>query len=123
MVVTMDCPMYSLHTRVCTQESNCKTNQRRRVAKRSLNALGGVSGFCGFVNDPKQLETIKSNLKFADSLESIKHMEKELRQNKIDTKRKHHYKAARLKLKLCPQDKIYKSHAAKLTLDQMKVCN
>ena len=38
------------------QMSTCKHGQRRRVAKRCLTALGGVSGLCGFLNDEDQVE-------------------------------------------------------------------
>ena len=64
------------------QQSTCKRGQRRKVAKRCLNALGGVSGLCGFLNDEEQLEEIKMNLKFAESLESIKYAEKTLKVSK-----------------------------------------
>ena len=103
------------------QESTCTAGKRRRVAKRALNALGGVSGVCGFVNDEKQMKEIRLNMKFADSLETLKSCEKSTKLAKMVTKHKAAYKLARAKLKLGPQDKFYKSHASKLTIQQMKV--
>ena len=58
------------------QESTCRNGTRRRVAKRSLNALGGVSGIAGFVNNEQQRKEIQLNLQFAESLEAIKTAEK-----------------------------------------------
>lgn len=103
------------------QESTCTTGKRRRVAKRALNALGGVSGVCGFVNDDKQMKEIRLNMKFADSFEALKSAEKCMKLAKIQTKHKEAYKLAREKLKFGPQDKFLKSHAPKLTIAQMKV--
>ena len=58
------------------QESMCKQGFRRKVAKRTLNALGGASGFCGILNDADELEKIKANLRFASSLETVKNEER-----------------------------------------------
>ena len=59
------------------QESTCRHGKRRRVARRALNALGGISGLCGFVNGPKQMKNLKSGLQFVESLEEIQHADKE----------------------------------------------
>ena len=72
----------------------CTSNKRRRVAKRSLNALGGVSGLCGFVNNDEKMKEIELNLKFADSLESIKAAEKMHKREKAVAKHKAHYEKA-----------------------------
>ena len=93
---------------------------RRLVAKRSLNALGGVSGLAGFVNDAKQLAEIQQNLRFAESFEAIKTAEKDLKKLKAKQKRDSAYAVAKRKVKLRRTEKFYKKHAAKLTMDQMK---
>ena len=103
-----------------SQESTCKLGKRRRVARRSLNALGGVSGLCRFVNDDQAVREIKLNMQFADSLESIRSAEKSFKAVKANQKRKVHYDKARKKLELAKNDKFVKSHASKLTIEQMK---
>ena len=112
--------MHSCCIHVVTQESTCKHGQRRLVAKRSLNALGGVSGICGFVNDEKQLKEIRLNLKFASALEQIKSAEKSMKLAKAQMKRDKHYAAARKKVNLEKNEKFFKSHVEKLTVNQMK---
>lgn len=102
------------------QESTCTTAKRRRVAKRSLNALGGVSGICGFVNDAEKLKEIELNLKFADSLETIKTSEKAFKRAKAVAKHKVNYEKAQEKLQLDPNEKFSKCHAEKLTVNEMK---
>ena len=57
------------------QESMCKHGFRRKVAKRTLNALGNASGICGVLNDDTELVKLKSNLTFAASLEEVRHLE------------------------------------------------
>ena len=104
-----------------SQESTCKKGKRRRVARRALNALGGVSGLCGFVNDETQLREMKLNMQFADSLESIKSGERAFKAAKTSQKRRLHYEKAKEKLNLAAHDKFYKSHTTKLTIEQMKV--
>ena len=103
------------------QESACTSGKRRRVAKRALNALGGVSGVCGFVNDEEQMKEIRLNMKFTDSLETMKSVEKHMKLEKMVATHKKAYKSARTKLKFGPEDKFLKSHADKLTIPQMKV--
>ena len=73
------------------------------------------------MNDEKKLKAIKQNMKFADSLETIKAQEKSIKQEKIKATRDRDYSSARRKLKLQPNEKFFKYHAAKLTLQQMKV--
>ena len=62
-----------------------------------------------------------STMKFAETIDEIKSSEKSIKQTKIKLKREAHYTAARKKLKLRSNSKIYKHHATKLTLEQMKV--
>jgi len=102
------------------KESTCRNGKRRRVAKRSLNVLGGVSGLCGFVNNDKQRKEIRLNLQFADSLEAIKTAEKKFKRDKAVQKHTINYAEARSKLKLSSKEKFTKSHAEKLTVKQMK---
>ena len=102
------------------QESTCRHGKRRLVARRTLNALGNVSGLASFLNDSTQLDEIKQNLKFAASLEAIKHAEKECKRVKTKKLRDKHYQEARKKVKLAPTGIFYKHHAAKLTIPQMK---
>ena len=85
-----------------------------------MNALGGVSGLCGFVNDEEKVQEISLNLKFASSLETIKHAENSMKKAKASLKREKHYAAARKKLKLKKTDKMFKCHAEKLTVNQMQ---
>ena len=68
------------------QQSTCRHDKRRRVAKRTLNALGGISGMCGIVNGDEQLKEIKKGLKFAESFEEIKWAERELKEKKATVK-------------------------------------
>jgi triacylglycerol esterase/lipase EstA (alpha/beta hydrolase family) len=110
-----------IQVHIHSQESTCKKGKRRRVARRALNALGGISGICGFVNDDNSLREMKLNMKFADSLESIKSAERSFKAVKANRKRKAHYDKAKEKLNLADYDKFYKSHASKLTIEQMKV--
>lgn len=103
------------------QDSTCRPNgKRRRVARRSLNMLGGVSGVARFVNDPAEVEKIRENLKFAASVEEIKHAEFTRKYNKAKTARDKHYAAAYRKLGLPPDHRVLKKHASKLTIPQMK---
>lgn len=102
------------------QESTCRHGRRRKVARRTLNALGGVSGMAGFLNDPTQIKEIKQNLKFAMSLEAIKSAEKECKRVKAKKLRDKHYNSARKKVELGPAGTFYKHHAKKLTIPQMK---
>ena len=102
------------------QESTCKHGKRRRVARRTLNALGGISGLAGFVNDEKSVNEIKLNMKFAQAYEEMKAREKKLKQQKVDNVRQAHYQAARAKVKLAKGDKFCKSHAKKLTIKQIQ---
>ena len=103
------------------QESTCRSGgKRRKVARRTLNALGGVSGLAGFVNDPVQLDKIRENLKFAASIEEVKHAEFMRKYQKAKKTRDKHYSAAYRKLGLPPDYRILKKHAPKLTIPQMK---
>ena len=65
---------------------------------------------CGFLNDEEQLEEIKMNLKFAESLESIKYAEKTLKVSKAKQARKQFYDKARKKCGLQRGAKFCKSH-------------
>ena len=56
-----------------------------------------------------------------ESFEAIKSAEKDLKQLKAKQKRDYAYAAAKKKVKLRRTEKFYKKHAAKLTMDQMKV--
>ena len=38
------------------QQSTCKSGSRRKIAKRTLTALGGASGMCRILNGPEQLK-------------------------------------------------------------------
>ena len=77
------------------QESSCKHDKRRRVAKRCLTALGLVSGVAGFVNDDKAVKEMKLNLQFAASLEEVRRAEKKLKDDKARDKHDKQYQAAR----------------------------
>ena len=76
------------------QESTCRHGQRRRVSKRTLNALGYASGMCGRLNDPKRREEIESSLKFVDSVEQVRFKQKQ--QAKAKTVEKKKQKALKL---------------------------
>ena len=104
------------------QDSTCNTGKRRKVARRCLNALGGVSGLSAFVNDPKALKEIKQNLKFAESFEAVRHNERNIRESKAKQQRDKHYNAAITKMGLSADCKVYKKHVeqTKLTIAQMK---
>ena len=58
------------------QQSTCKSSMRRKVAKRTLAALGGASGMCGILNGPEQLRHLKVNLQFTQSIEDVRSREK-----------------------------------------------
>ena len=53
------------------QQSACKSDMRRKVAKRTLTALGSASGMCRLLNGPGQLSQLKANLQFAQSVEEV----------------------------------------------------
>ena len=84
------------------QQSTCKSKMRRKIAKRTLTALGGASGLCGILNGSEQLKQLKvmisftphltlsltrtkhiafqqANLQFAQSVEEVKAAEKKLK--------------------------------------------
>ena len=61
------------------QESTCRHGKRRKVAARTLDALGYASGISGFLNDSGRLEQIRSKLQFAASIEDAKSIEKKKR--------------------------------------------
>ena len=50
------------------QQSTCKSTMRRKVAKRTLTALGTASGLCGILNGPEQLRKLKVLLSFTPAL-------------------------------------------------------
>ena len=102
------------------QQSTCKSGVRRKVAKRALTALGGVSGLARFVNDPEQLAAIRANLQFAESLEDVKHIEREAKRMKAKKARDKQYAKALTKLGLTRGSPICKKHVAKLTIGEMK---
>jgi len=58
------------------QESMCKHGFRRKVARRTLNALGGACGLSKELNDDEQVQKLKANLKFAESLEQVRFQER-----------------------------------------------
>ena len=102
------------------QESSVKRGKRRRVARRCLNALGGVTGMCGILNDDKKLKEIEANLKFAASLEEVKYAEKEIKRQTVEKKMQKHFDAARAKAGLKSTEQFFQEHADKLTIPQMK---
>lgn len=105
------------------QQSTCRANgKRRRVARRCLNALGGLSGYAHFLNDPAKIEEYKRNMKFADSVEAIKHAERAFKDRKAKKKRDAHYAKAFTKMGLASDSRVYKKHVqrTKLTIAEMK---
>ena len=123
------------------QQSTCRHGDRRKVARRSLTALGGVSGVCGILNGDEQMKGIKAGLKFAASLEEIKHADKVKKalvkeQNKkkkeaalvkkkqqqavAKEKRAAAFAAALTKLGLGKDDPVQQSHVAKLSGPQLR---
>ena len=124
------------------QQSTCRHGVRRKVAKRTLNALGGISGLSGPVNGPKQIKELKVDLEFADSLEQYKIKEKQRKVNaakkkkekndakikaraeraeKARAKRIQALAAARAKLGLGPDDQFVRHHVRHLNSNQLKV--
>ena len=68
-------------------------------------------------------QEIKSNLKFAQSLEEVRASEKKLKEAKAKSARKKHYEQARAKCGLGATDTFYKHHVKMLTVAQIKaVC-
>ena len=125
------------------QQSTCRHGRRRKVAKRALNALGGVSGLCGPLNGDKQISELKAALEFADSLEQYKSKEKQRkvaaamnkkkkqddlrkaraeRAEKARDKRMQFIASARAKLGLGPDDQFARHHVRHLNANQLKVC-
>jgi hypothetical protein len=105
------------------RESTCKTGKRRKVAKRCLTALGGVSGLSGFLNDEKQVDEIKMNLKFAASLEAVKSAAKNIKDAAAKRARKQFYDQAVEKCGLASGELFELCHVKKLTCAQLKaVC-
>ena len=79
------------------QESTCKVSMWRKVAKRTLTALGSASGMCGILNGPEQLKKLKANLQFAKSIEECRAREKELKQKATDARKQKQIKAKKKK--------------------------
>lgn len=123
------------------QQSTCKSTMRRKVAKRTLTALGGASGMCGILNGPEQLRELKVSLKFAQSIEEVWAADKKLKKvtaenkkqkqaavdkNKKERaasqqqKRQLHYDRALAKIGLLPGDTIFRRYADDLTGPQLK---
>ena len=71
-------PAEDLNMHQVLRDSACQHGKRRRVASRTLNALGYAGGVCGNLNDPKRICEMKEELKFAESLNQVKVKEKEL---------------------------------------------
>ena len=70
------------------QQSTCKSSMRRKVAKRTLTALGGASGMARVLNGPDELRELKANLQFAQSIEEVRAVEKKLKQQAAEKKNK-----------------------------------
>ena len=125
------------------QQSTCKHGVRRKVAKRALTALGGISGICGLVNGPEQMGDIKHALQFAESLEEFKASQKRLkvraamkkkkkeedkkkaaeaRAVKAQEKRRQLLVQARTKLGLASDAEFSRQHVSSLNAAQLKVC-
>ena len=104
------------------QQSTCRTGKRRRVARRCLNALGGVSGLSTFLNDEQRMKEMRLNMKFAASYEAVKHAERDIKERKVKEARDKHYWAAMAKMGLNKDSTVYKKHVVrtKLTIAQMK---
>ena len=115
---------------------------RRKVVKRALTALGGVSGLCGQVNGPQQMKEIQAGLRFADSLEQFRHQSKMLKEKAERLKKKklqeakdkraakiaaarrkakEMYNTVLKKLRLDTDSKVCKRHIDRLTGPQLKV--
>ena len=123
------------------QESSCKHGVRRKVAKRSLNALGQASGVCGLLNNSKKLKEIRAGLEFAVSFEEIRAAEKEkkktsmlkkkksieeaekkraLRASKLKSKREAVFAEALHKLGLGKAQEVLRRHVKKLSAEQVR---
>ena len=124
------------------QQSTCKSSMRRKVAKRTLTALGGASGMARVLNGPDELRELKVNLKFVQSIEEVRAEEKKLKQqapekkkqkqaaidkNKKEReasqqqKRQLHYDRVMKKIGLPSGATVYRRHVADLTGPQIKV--
>lgn len=105
------------------RESTCRAGgKRRKVARRILNALGGMSGYAHFVNDPDQVREIEQNMKFAQSLEAVKHAERDIKARAAKEKRDKAWAQAIVKMGLASDSKVFQEHVVgtKLTIPQMK---
>lgn len=81
-----------------------------------------MSGFAQFLNDEQSIQELKLNMKFADSLEAVKHAERERKEHKAKTKRDEAYTKAWSKMGLAKDSVVFKKHVrrTKLTIPQMK---
>ena len=123
------------------QQSTCRTDVRRKVARRTLTALGGVSGMCRLVNGSEQVKKLKVNLQFAESIEQVRAAEKAHRTAEAEKKKKvarvrkknrearlvakeqkmkRDFDRAMTKLGLQRQDTVYRRHVDLLTGPQLK---
>lgn len=123
------------------QQSTCKSDVQRKVAKRTLTALGGASGMCGVLNGPEELKKLKSHLRFAQSIEEVRAAEKQLKQQTAEAKKrkkelakkkkeeravarerklKRSFDKAMEKLGLQRGDPLYRRHMQDLTGPQLK---
>ena len=105
------------------RESTCRAGgKRRKVARRILNSMGGMSGYAHFLNDSDRVRELQQNMKFADSLEAVKHAERDIKARAAKEKRDKAWGEALKKMGLNQESKVYKKHvrATKLTIAQMK---
>ena len=105
------------------QESMCKHGFRRKVAKRTLNALGGASGFCGILNDGVELEKLKANLRFASSLEAVKSEEKKRKQAAAEEKTKAKQKAQAARTKRAQKKRLKMEELVQQARDKVNISN
>ena len=119
------------------QESTCKHGKRRKVAARTLDALGYASGISGFLNDSGRLAQIRSKLEFAMSIEDAKAIEKdkkeqaavkkkretvEKEQRRLEKRRRLEERLrndmvlARQRVGIGPEDPILAEHVPRLTI-------
>ena len=71
-------PPEDLNMHQVLKDSACQHGKRRRVASRTLNALGYAGGVCGNLNDSEKVQDMKEELQFADSLNQVRRKEKDL---------------------------------------------
>ena len=108
-----------LNMHAVIKASSCQHGKLRRMASRTLTALGYISGKSRVLTDAEGIKSMHEQLKFAASVETVKRSEKKRRESAaIEAKKKRilaaQKKEERLKAKNLKYEKIIMNMTSKL---------